>query len=71
MNKPSKFHHAHARYWDSVERALVDQYHRTEDVASEWAADKMNELAGAAGHAVIPDTLAERLAQEIFMERAE
>lgn len=64
-----KFHHAHGRYWKAVQRALVEQYHRDIETASDWAADKILALDEENGKPTIPDERPERMAQEIFMER--
>jgi hypothetical protein len=72
QSKLTKFHHAYDRYWEKVERALAVQYHRPEGQASDWVADKMQQLSEeGTGDPVIPSDPPERMAQEIFMERAE
>jgi hypothetical protein len=70
QSKLTKFHHAYDRYWNAVEKALVDQYHRDDDTAIDWAIDKRLDLEDEHGDLVIPATPPERMAQEIFMERA-
>jgi hypothetical protein len=71
QSKLTKFHHAYEGYWSKVEKALVEQYHRSQDVAADWMIDKRLELENESVEDRIPDTPAERMAQEIFMERAE
>lgn len=71
QSKLTKFQHAYRTYWDAAERALVEQYHRDEGTAMDWAQDKTDALEDEAGRQVIPDTPAERMAQEIFMERCD
>lgn len=71
QSKLTKFGHAHRAYWAAVERALVDQYHRDEDVAADWVADEQRKLGIEHGRDIIPDTPPDRMAQEIFMERAQ
>ena len=71
QSKLTKFQHVHRAYWAAVERALVEQYHRDAETAADWALDKQLALEDEAGEVLIPDTPAEGMAQEIFMERAE
>jgi hypothetical protein len=69
QSRLDKFHHAHRRYWEAVGTALIEQYHRDPDTASDWACDKMIALDEENGKPTIPDEKPERMAQEIFMER--
>lgn len=71
QSKLTKFHHAYDRYWDAVEKALIEQYHRDADTAMDWAIDKRHALEIEHGGEYIPADPPERMAQEIFMERAE
>lgn len=71
QSKQAKFRHAHDAYWDAVERALVEQYHRDEESAQEWMLDKQEALEDEAGQEFVPNTPPDRMAQEIFMERAQ
>lgn len=65
----TKFQHAYRRYWEAVERSLVEQYHRDAETASDWALDKALALEEENEGLRIPAEPAERMAQEIFMER--
>lgn len=69
QSRLTKFHHAHLTYWKRVAQDLVEKYHRDEDTAMDWACDKMLALEDENGKPTIPDEPAERMAQEIFMER--
>jgi hypothetical protein len=69
QSRLDKFHHAHRRYWEAVEKSLIEQYHRDDETASEWAIDKAHALREENGKPTIPDEPPERMAQEIFMER--
>lgn len=69
QSRLDKFIHAHRTYWERVARALVQDYHRDEDTAADWATDKMLALEDENGKPTIPDESPERMAQEIFMER--
>lgn len=69
QSRLDKFHHAYRRYWEAVEKALVEQYHRDAETASDWTSDKMIALDEENGKPIISAEKPERMAQEIFMER--